>query len=425
MSSQSTSIFVLPLAACLGLLGSAPTALAELPVHGPAILLCRANFSGAYNLPNSAFFTNSTPALNEAGETAIHLSVLGNDTRGVFYHDGEVGGVAFEGPVGAFLSDVSINNGGRVVFPMSQSSNQDGIWRWDAPTDTAGRLTNLPLGTSTWGSPQVDDLNRVGYRAGFPGGQAFASWDNGAVAIHATENGIDSGSPYSFLFTPSANGQRQIAGKVRLGAAGQIDESRPDQIRIWNSDGTSVLIAEDVNSNVSSPYARFDNSVSLTDNGWVAFTALGNDNRRGVYFSNGTTTRQIAIDDNTLVTEVEFFAPAANDAGQVVFRGRNNAGLQTIFVGDGSTLAEVIKEHDLVDTDLGQARLDQHDNSPIFGGAPAINQLGDVAFGAGLAPPANNQIEWGSGVFVMRADSGIFADGFESGDTTAWTSTVP
>jgi hypothetical protein len=425
MIRRNTSTPLLPLTLLMGILVPAPAAMAELPVHGPAILLCRANFNGAYNLPNSAFFTNSTPALNEMGETAIHLSVLGNDTRGVFYHDGVVGGVAYEGPVGAFLSDVSINNLGRVVFPMSQSSNQDGIWRWDAPTDTSGRLTNLPLGTSTWGSPQVDDQNRVGYRAGFPGGQAFASWDNGAVAIHATENGIDSGSPYSFLFTPSANSQRQIAGKVRLGAAGQIDEARPDQIRIWSSDGSSVLIAEDVNSNVGSPYARFDNSVSLTDNGWVAFTALGTDNRRGVYFSNGTTTRQIAIDDNTTVTDIEFFAPAANNAGQVVFRGRNNAGLQTIFVGDGTTLAAVIGEHDLVDTDLGQGRLDQHDNSPIFGGGPAINQLGDVAFGAGLTPPGDNQVEWGSGVFVMRADSSIFADGFESGDTTAWTQTVP
>jgi len=415
-----TSSILLALATAL-----APAGAAGLPALGAPFLLCRANFSGAYNLPNSAFFTNSTPALNDAGEAAIHLSVLGNDTRGVFYHDGTVGGVAYEGPVGAFLSDVSINDGGRVVFPMSQSGTQDGIWRWDAPTDSAARLTNLPLGTSTWGSPKVDDLGRVGYRAGFPGGQAFASWENGSVAIHATENGIDSGSPYAFLFTPSTNNLRQIAGKVRLGVAGQTAENRPDQIRIWNSDGSSVLIAEDFDSSASSPYSRFDNAVSLTDDGWVAFTATATDGRRGVYFSNGATTRTIAIDDNTTVTEVEFFAPAANNAGQVVFRGRNNAGLQTIFVGDGSELAEAIHEHDLVDTDLGQARLDQHDPSPIFGGGPAINQAGDIAFGAGLAPPSNNQIEWGSGLFVMRAGGGIFADGFESGDASAWSSVTP
>ena len=411
------------LACGFGLLSGVPAS-ALLPQHDPASLLCRANFSGAYNLPNSAFFTNSTPALNEMGESAIHLSVLGNDTRGVFYHDGSVGGVAFEGPVGAFLSDVSINNSGRVVFPMSFSS-QDGIWRWDAMGDTSGILTNLPLGTSTWGSPKIDDLGRVGYRAGFTGGQAFASWAAGIVAIHATEVGIDLGSPYSFLFTPLTNGLRQIAAKVRLGAAGQTGDTQPDQIRIFASDGSSVLIAEDDDSNAASPYVRFDNSVSLTNTGWVAFTAQGTDGRRGVYFSNGTTTRTIAIDDEITVTEIEFFAPAANNAGTVIFRGRNNAGRQTIFQGDGASLVEVIREHDLVMTDLGQARLDQHDTSPIFGGSPALNQNGDIAFGAGLTPPDNNQIEWGSGVFVLRATTTIFADGFESGNTTAWSLVLP
>ncbi len=212
---------------------------------------------------------------------------------------------------------------------------------------------------------------------------------------------------------------------MRLGTVGQTAENRPDQIRIWNSNGTSVLIAEDFDASANSPYSRFDNSVSLTDDGWVAFTATGVDNRRGVFFSNGATTRTIAIDDNTVVTEIEFFAPAANNAGQVVFRGRNSAGLQTLFVGDGTSLMEAIHEHDLVPTDLGQGRLDQHDNSPIFGGSPAIDQNGDIAFGAGLTPPGDNQIEWGSGFFVMRSGGAIFADGFESASTGAWSLSVP
>ena len=413
-----------PLISALVVMAGAAPAAALLPYMEASNLLCRANFSGAYHLPNSAFFTNSTPALNDVGEAAIYLSVLGNDTRGVFYHDGTTGGVVFEGPTGVFLSDVAINDHGRVVFPMS-FSGQDGVWRWDAMGNSSGILTNLPLGTATWGSPKIDDLGRVGFRAGFANGQAFASWAAGNVAIHATEVGIDLGSPYSFLFTPSTNGQRQIAAKVRLGPAGQVGEERPDQIRIFSSDGSSSLIAEDVNSNAASPFSRFDNSVSLTDNGWVAFTAQGTDGRRGVYFSNGITTRQIAIDDNTTVTEIEFFAPAANNAGQVIFRGKNAAGLQTIFMGDGTDLLEAIHEHDLVTTDLGIARLDQHDSSPIFGGSPALNQNGDIGYGAGLTPPGDNQVEWGSGFFVMRASYLIFADGFESANTSAWTQTVP
>ena len=100
---------------------------------------------------------------------------------------------------------------------------------------------------------------------------------------------------------------------------------------------------------------------------------------------------------------VAFFAPAANGQGLVVFRGTDSAGLDAIFVGDGTTLTRVIGEHDLVPSDLGTARIDQHDDSVTFGGSVAINEHGDLAFHAALAPPDNNQIEWGSGMYVAYA----------------------
>lgn len=399
-------------------------AAATVPYYATPQLACRANFSGAYNLPNGAFFTNSTPALDATAGVAIELSVLGPDTQGVFLHDGSAGGVVFEGEGGAFLSDVSLNASGVVVFPEHFGS-MDGIWFYDHSDQSSGFLTNLPLGASTWGRPQVDDLGRVGFRAGFSGGQAYASWDSGSVAIHATEVSIDTGSPYSFLFTPSTNGLRQIAGKVRRGGAGQTGESQPDEIRVFDATGASVLIADDVDANPLSPYLRFDNSVSLTDSGWVGFTAEVAGGVRGVFLSNGVTTRTVALESDPQVSEVEFFGLAANDAGLVAFRGRDAAGLQAIFVGDGTTLTRVIGEHDLVETDLGTARLDQHDSSPIFGGAPAIDESGRIAFGAGLTPPENNQVEWGSGLFVVPVAESIFADGFESGDTAAWSATMP
>jgi len=86
--------------------------------------------------------------------------------------------------------------------------------------------------------------------------------------------------------------------------------------------------------------------------------------------------------------------------------------MEAIFAGDGTDLVRVIGEHDLVTTDLGTGRIDQHDGSVVFGGALSINARGDIAFSAGLTPENDNQVEWGSGIFI--------ADGFESGDTTAW-----
>ncbi len=95
-----------------------------------------------------------------------------------------------------------------------------------------------------------------------------------------------------------------------------------------------------------------------------------------------------------------------------------------VFVGDGVDLVRVATEHDLVPTDLGLGRIDQHDSSVVLGGAPDINNAGDVAFVASLTPADNNQIEWGTGLFIAYG-SRIFSDGFESGDTGSWTAPTP
>ena len=408
------------------LASGATTARAEVPDYDPPQLQCRANFTAAFNLPDSAFFTNSTASLAAGGRVAIYVSVIGSsDTRGVWLGQDGVGELVYVGPVGAFLSDVSLDDQQRVVFEQRFSA-QDGIYFADGGNGTSGFVTNLPFGAAGWGSPQINSAGEIGMRASFASGQVYASYDGVSATLnHVAENPLDPTSPYSFLFTPSFDALRRIAGKVRLGGAGQVGEERPDQIRIFSSDGSSVLIAEDRDSNPASPYDRFDNSVSLTDTGWVAFTATA-DGVRGVYLSNGVETRTIAIEDLLVINDIEFFGPAANASGQVVFRAFDSAGLRALFVGDGTTLRRVVAEHDLVETDLGMARLDQNtDSSPVFGGGVAINAAGDIAFAAGLTPPDNNQIEWGSGLFVIRARSAIFTDGFESGDTSAWSATTP
>ena len=90
-----------------------------------------------------------------------------------------------------------------------------------------------------------------------------------------------------------------------------------------------------------------------------------------------------------------------NNEGVVVFRAFDAGGLRAIFAGNGDWLTRVVTENDILPTDLGDARVDQESaGNPVFGGGPTINNAGQVAFTAGLTPPDNNQIEWGTGVFV-------------------------
>ena len=370
-------------------------------------LVVRSNFAsnpgGSFRIPGSWFFnSNNTPGLNDLNEVAHQVGVTSGDFPALWFGSAEAGGIVHQGPVGSFFSGASVNNAGDVVFEQ-QFSASNGIYRYRKSTGMTGILTTRPLGASGWGSVQINNAGQVGYRASFSGPNAYVSFAGELnPPFHANDASLDPMSPFSFLFTPSFNNNRQIGAFVRRGLAGQNGSSQPDEIRIFNSDGSSVLIAQDRNANPASNFASFDNGVSLNDNGWVAFqaTLVSPANVRGVFLSNGVETRTIARTDGGIISNLEFFAPSTNNIGFVVFRAFDTANKRAIWLGNGDWLVRVVSEEQLIDTDLGQARIDQNDNSPVFGGGPRINNVSNVAFNAALTPANNNQIEWGTGCFV-------------------------
>jgi hypothetical protein len=394
-----------------------PVAHAELPGYPTFELQARSNLivnDNGYNLPPGASFNSVTVDLNDAGSVVFRVQVVpGFDGMSVWFGAGGHGALVCnsDNDIDAIISDPKINQLNGVVFSQFFAAANNGVWICNPATQTAARLTAAPLGATSWGTPELNDAGQIGYRAGFGSGQAWVSYHDGAVAIHSTENAIDAGSPYDFLFTPSFDNQRRIAGVVRVMAAGPLPQHR--QVRRFASNGSSVLIASDRGGDAGSPYLSFDNSVALNDIGQVAFVAGLDGGVRSVRRSDGSSTVEIARVGANGLTEIEFFAPAMNIDGLVAFRGRDSAG-QAIFVGDGAQLRRVIGNGDAVTVDLGAGRIGQHDSSPVFGGGVAINSAGDIAFTAGLHPDGNNQIEWGSGVFVAYAEQLIlFANGFE------------
>jgi hypothetical protein len=313
------------------------------------------------------------------------------------------------------MSDCSLNAAGVAVFPLTFTVT-DGLYFYDAGSGTSGLLTSLPIGSSAWTGAEINAGGQTAFRASFTGQHAWVSYD-GEVnpPYHALEIGLVPTSPYWYLYTPSFNNQRLIAGKTSLAA-----DHDADQIILCDVAAVCQVLVEDVDADPTSPYASFANSVSLTNDNRIAFNANLVGGGAGVFLTDGATTVTIATTAEPEISAIDAFPPRANDHGQVVFRAFDGAGLMAIFVGDGGELVRVVTEHDLVPTDLGEGRVDQHDGSVVFGGAPDINNAGDVAFVAALTPADNNQIEWGSGLFIAYG-SLIFADGFESGDTGAWS----
>jgi hypothetical protein len=401
----------LPVVAAFAALSGAAVAL---PSFSEPELQARANFTGAYNLPNAAFFTNATPDINALGVVAFRVGVIaGTESDGMWFGSNGSGSILYFSPnvEDSRLGDPSISDTNELITDQS-SASPSGVIRIAPDSGQATVVINpgFPFGVEAFSSVQVNNSGQIGFRGrvGFLG-NIFVSWSNGQQVAHAAEIGVDPTSPYSFLFTPGFNDARQIASKVRL--APGLGNERPDQIRIFNSDGSSILVAEDRDSNPSSPYSAFDNSCAVTSDGRVAFVANLVAGGRGVFLSDGTTTTTIALTADGQATNIEFFKPDVNDDGLVAFRSFNAQGKRAIFVGDGTDLVEVATQDDIVEIDLGEAQISENNpGDPSFGGGPSINANGDVVFAAALIPPGKPGVEYGSGVFVVYAMTDIPGD---------------
>lgn len=393
-------------------------AIAEVPTWPLLQLQARTNLivnDNGFNLPPGASFNSVTVDMNDAAQVTFRVQVVpGRDGMSIWFGSDGAGQLVCnaEDNEDALVSDPKLNDAAAIVYGQVFGT-LNGVYACDRTSGGVTRLTAGPLGASGWGTPEINDAGEIGWRAGFSGGNAWVSFLSGAFAIHATEQAIDVGSPYNFLYTPSFDNLRRIAGKVRVAAVVPLPEHH--QIRLFTSDGSSTLIALDQPGSAASPYASFNgyNSVAVNDAGQVAFAANLVGGGTAVVRSNGMSTSEIAREGVAGVIDIEFFAPAINADGLVAFRGTDANG-QAIFVGDGTTLRRVVGSGDLVPSDLGTAQIGQNDSSPVFGGGVAINASGDVAFTAALHPPGDNQVEWGTGVYVAYADVDlVFRDSFD------------
>ena len=391
---------------------SAPTLNADVPTYSNFELQARSNIVDGYNLPAGSSFNSGTIAVNDNGDVAFRLVSVGITGKpGVWFGGHGAGSVVYTAPSSQpTIGDPSLNSQGFVTFQQYDFSLSDGVFVYDPLNDTTS--VAVPpggmFGFAFMSSPTINDSQVIAFR-GKDGAnrQGFYTDDAGLQTRYVGETSVDPSSPYAFLFTPAFNNNNEIAGKGRVGSTAG---SAPDEIRLWSADGSSILIAVDDDGDPASPFTGFDNSVALNDAGQVAFIASLVGGGRGVYLGDGSTTIEIATTADPDVSAVEFFAPEINNNGLVAFRGKDGQGLYAIFVGDGSTLRRVIGEHDLLPTDLGTGRIDQHDGSVVFGGGLSINNHGDIGFNCALTPENNNQIEWGSGMYVAYADPSLPGD---------------
>ncbi len=388
------------------------------PDAGPAVfpgsweptLLARCNFEvnegGAYRIPTDHFLDGPNVQVNGAGQVAVAVPIAPDNKRHVWLGDADGGELVYHSPVDAFMSGVSLDAGGRAVFDLTMTDTE-GLYYYDAGANPVSDvLTTEPFGAFGRGDPILNEAGQVGFRASFGDSRAHYVLEAGSSSpdVRVAETALDGESPYSYLFSPAFNGAGDVASLARRGP-GTGDE-RPDEIVVWKASGDAVLVARDTDGDPESQYASFDAShVSLNDRGQVAFIADLAAGGRAVVVADGSAEDLvIAREGQGEVGDIEFFSTDINAHGWVVFRAFDQDGKRAVWVGDGATLERVVTGGDQLPTDLGTGMIAQESpDNPVFDGGPSINDRGDVAFACGLAPPDDDQVEWGTGVYLAVA----------------------
>ncbi|WP_426756111.1 MXAN_5453 family MXYO-CTERM-anchored protein [Myxococcus sp. Y35] len=378
----------------------------------------RGNASGAYNVaPGNLLAGSLQVPLAGNGQLAFRLAITPEGRSAVWWGQNGVGRRIYQLPdlgVDARMSDPGVNSRGDIAFAVTgaTSAAQNGIYLLNVDTPDDVRIIRVPVGASDWSSLWLNEAGQIGFRATFAGvGRAYAvasETPGGAfqATIVASERAVDGVGPYEFLYSPTMNDLGQMAGVGDLATA---SSEYFQELRIFEPDGqSSRLIARTRGLDAASQVYRFASvQPALNNLGQVAFLGTARNaqgsNVTTLWLWDGNALRVVAQDGQGDIRQLEFFPPDISDNGVVVFRAFDSASMRAVWVGDGQGLRRVVTEHDLVLSDLGPARIDQETPSnPVFAGSAGINVFGEVTLAAGLAPPDNDQEEWGTAVFVAR-----------------------
>lgn len=386
-------------------------ALAELPEYNAPQILARANIRDGHNLPALSFLNNTNPVINNRGDVTFRVMALegqNNQALWVKTFEDENGKVMYVAPEQRLITDPSISDSGSIAFNLHDEGVTDGLFVLDTKTLEVEQVLipdNLPIQFYTY--PQIKNNGHIFFRATDDfNDRSFYKFNEGKLNKIFAEGAENLGIKSSYLFRPSVNDEGVIAFKTRQGEKGAWDESKPDQIAIImssddlkNPGSKLITIAQDRDSDSSSPYLGFGNTVSLSKQGMVAFSATLADSKKAIVISKDNVLANVAIEGQDDISEIETFAPKINEQGEVAFRAKDAEGKRGVYLADVTGVKKIIGEGDEIMTDLGMGKILSNPNYPGFGGDVDMNDHGEIVFYCIIVDENNREL--GSAVYKV------------------------
>lgn len=369
-----------------------------------ATLVARANANDGFGLPAGSILGIADVKINNRGDVAFDIDVIGGEsTSGVWFSaTGTQGRIVYRSTVeGRLISDPSLNNNGDLVFSQFDFGVTDGVFKFDSNT-RATTMVIRPEQNQAFSFSSINDIGTVVTRVVDANGDRSFRYVNGSQARTIAREAVKepNGTTLSYLFRPVLNNSGFVAAKVRRGERDQTDESQPDTIRLWKPDGSFEVIAVDIHADPNSLFLGFSNSVGISDAKHVVFTATISGDKKAIFLFGEGKVKAVAIEGQGDLEALEAFAPVVNSKGLVAFRGRLKSGKSAIFTGTWDGFKAVVKQGDLVPSDVETAKIyDIADNQGFIGGL-SLNDSGLLVFHAGILSKDGERF-LGQGIYVL------------------------
>ncbi|MCK6595063.1 MAG: hypothetical protein L6Q33_07685 [Bacteriovoracaceae bacterium] len=372
-------------------------------------LLARANVNDGFNLPPMSYINNTTPVINDRGDVAFKvLSIESTQTQGVWgkLKTDPAGKIFVTAPDERFVTDPDLNNKGDIVYSLYDEGVTDGVFVFNLETLEETQLidpSRFQIAYYTY--PQILDNGTIYFRGTNEKNDrtVYKFLNNQLTSLFSEGQSVQTNNtklPASYLFRPIFNQKGAMAIKMRFGKRYDWGEDLVDAIVLVGEDNKPVVKALDLDGDELSQFKGLSNTVSLNNLSQMAFIGFLADGKKGIYRANETDVQRVAFEGDTQISEIEYFMPKIIDNGDIYFRAKDHDGKRGIYLYTNDVVVRLIGEDDVVDTDLGAAKILWNKFYPGLSGDIDVNQNGDVVFHALLVSKDENR-EIGAGIFQI------------------------
>jgi len=364
--------------------------------HAEWDMVLRADQYEPYRLPVLSLMPNMDVACSDSG-VGVRYWVKTDD--GVVSHIGHLQGNQFSSsrafPESMVLSQPQLTTSG-LLFSANTQHKTHGLYTLESGETRALTVSDELMQSRSLTAPKP-----------YKGGVLVRRLrHDGIYELYLDEEKLvgEDSHGLSHIFLPQARNDSAVF-KLSTGEPDEVPANGSAYLAMLTWDHARVIMVNDRKRRPLSPFIRFDNSPQPLGDSGLVFIAEHATHGRSLWVKKELDFVLLAKESEGPVTEIEFFAPAANPRGDILFRGKNEKGQRAVFYvnfrqSSPQAPVSILSEGESLITNEGVSRVIDREGWPAFSGRPCVTDQGQAVLHVVLES-LNGQVNHGSGIFVQ------------------------